>query len=236
MAQVTFKLAKIESVQGEGRKEDLYTYVAGSQIACFRFHSKKAFVAVIHESTNVNKAVVSKLVDAQIEKGINQGDYKGGFKEAISELTVRHASLKAAPVAKAAPKKTAPAPKAKPMTINKTNFKNNVRALVEAIPGGKFERLTDSSDRNWVTYEGSKPVLVVYKILMNQLKALGFAAGTSVNTTLNDDMVITDFELSYGAKGSQYMIRVYSDAIPEFNEETDEETYRPVTVIDTYVK
>ncbi len=188
-------------------------------------------MAVIHESTNVSKAVVTKLVDAQIEKGINQGDYKGGFKEAISELTVSHPELKVAPAAKA-PAKSAP----KPFKINKTNFKANVRALVESIPGGKFERLT-TSDHNWVLYEGSKPVLAVYKIILKQLKALGFGAGTSINTTMNEDMVVTDFEVSYDIKGTHYTIRVYNDMVPEFaDDESDEETYRPVTVIDTIVR
>lgn len=85
-----FTLASTEQVQGEGRKEDAYTYVSedGTMEVKWRWHSKAAFRPIVIAKRNMTVHQMTALIDQHVKKGMDQHDFAGGFDEAIKVLDV----------------------------------------------------------------------------------------------------------------------------------------------------
>lgn len=86
-----FILIETKEVDGEGRKEESYTYRSedGTQRVQFRAHSRKAFVYLMLESTNMSQTEFSSLIHAFTRAGLNQHKFAGGYEEAIATLNVK---------------------------------------------------------------------------------------------------------------------------------------------------
>jgi hypothetical protein len=85
-----FKLHATIEVQGEGRKEEAYTYISedGTKGLQFRADSKRAFMYVIMNRHNVDKTEASRLIEAFVFAGMRQHKYAGGWDEAIQNLSI----------------------------------------------------------------------------------------------------------------------------------------------------
>lgn len=88
-----FNLIATTKVDGDtkGRKEDAFTYRSedGTKSLQFRAHTKKAFVYVVLGNTNMTPKEASRLVEAFTSAGLKQHEYRGGFDEAITTLTIK---------------------------------------------------------------------------------------------------------------------------------------------------
>lgn len=81
----TFKLSnQVKSKSGITK----YFYKSDDMMVIFHFHPTKSWNFVCdYASSNMTSKIYSNILNAFVEKGISQHDYKGGFNEAISILT-----------------------------------------------------------------------------------------------------------------------------------------------------
>lgn len=86
-----FRLHATVKVQGEGKKEEAYTYVSedNKRGVQFRWHSRTAFAPVFLNRHNMTTEQAIKLVSAFVRAGMRQHEVKGGYRAAIKNLIVR---------------------------------------------------------------------------------------------------------------------------------------------------
>lgn len=91
MAKKEVKMTLVSKVDlPKNETEFTYQDEQGNKI-CFIETNKAWVYALVSEKTSPiynSTKIMGKVADAYILKGIRQHDYKGGYKEAIQEITV----------------------------------------------------------------------------------------------------------------------------------------------------